>query len=76
MNAGIDTGGKTWDIPSKAVTSPKNFHNENEISQVTHVHSISTFTEWPEVPLECPRINLRASVFPKFPGGGHAPSPP
>ena len=75
---GFIQGGKTWDIPPppKAVSPPlKNYHNQNEISQVIHVHNISTFTEWLEVPLECLRIYLRASIFPKFPGG-HAPRPP
>ena len=31
--------GKTWDTPPK-LPPPKNFHNQNEISQVIHVHCV------------------------------------
>ena len=61
-------GGKTWDIPPQSCFSPfKNFHNQNKTSQVIHVHNISTFTKWLQVPSECLRINLKASICPKFP---------
>ena len=61
----IQGGGKTWDIlpPQKLFLPLKNFHNQNEISQVTHVHNISTFTEWLEVPPECCRIISEHLLF-------------
>ena len=65
-------GGRSMIALPQSCFPPKNFHNQNEISQVVHVHNISAFPEWLEVPPECLRINLRASIFPKFPWGGGA----
>ena len=66
LTPGVHAGkGDRQDLgfPPKAVSPPiNNFHNQNEISQIIHVHNISSLSEWLEVPLECLGINLRASI--------------
>ena len=55
-------------IPPQSGSSPvKNFHDRNEISQMIHVHNIST------VPLECPKTSQNQSqsiYFSKISRGG------
>ena len=70
MKAGVHTGTGGEDLPPKAVSPP------------SRIFKTKMKFEWLEVPLKRLRINLNASIFPKFLGGGrgnllkHTHTPP